>query len=75
MLLSMLLGNETIYVADDRIFQQISVLGQLQDYITKIRTTTRISDSAMDLLQQLLRYDPKDQPTLRDVYHHPCIIG
>ena len=94
MILSMLLGNDKIFVApilEDRIFQQISVQGQLKEYydtgiVSPPMTTTTtdtftagtpriISDNALDLVQQMLRYDPNDRPTLRDIQQHPWLKG
>jgi serine/threonine protein kinase len=87
MILSMLLGNDKIFVApilEDRIFQQISVHEQLKEYCTKIiaipqppSTTdtlspvTMISDNALDLVQQMLRFDPNERPTLHEIQQHP----
>ena len=83
MVLSMLLGNDKVFVApivEDRIFQQISVHQQLKEYYTSImqqrETSTSpavavISDNALDILQQLLRFDPKDRPTVREIQQHP----
>ena len=78
MMLSMLLGNDNVFVAPivaDRIYQQISVQEQLKEYCNKIRATTTttlppVSDHALDLLQQMLRIDPQDRPTLREIQQH-----
>lgn len=87
MILSMLLGNDKVFVApifEDRIFQQISVHQQLKEYYTSIiqqrMTLTSppvavISDNALDFLQQLLRYEPKDRPTLCEILQHPWLTN
>jgi serine/threonine protein kinase len=76
MLLSMLFGNEAIFVApvlEDRIFQQICVRGKLSEFVQQHQHIS-ISGNAVDLLQKLLRYDPNDRPTLAEVRHHPWIL-
>lgn len=76
-------------VLEDRAFQQICVHGHLKEYVhyqakrraeagrTPATTTPSalISDAALDLLQRMLRADPKDRLTLAQVQVHPWVVG
>jgi serine/threonine protein kinase len=77
-LLAMLFGNEAIFVApvpEDRIFQQISVHGQLKEFAaTRTAVVPCPSDDALDLLQHLLLCDPQDRPTLAEVKQYPWLL-
>jgi serine/threonine protein kinase len=78
MLLSMLFGNDSIFVApvlEDRIFQQISIHGKLSEFVKQHKQVKNISVNAIDLLQKLLQHDPKDRPTLEEVLQHPWVLG
>lgn len=77
-LLAMLLGNDAFFVApviEDRLFQQICVLGRLNEYVVACQgkrgsRTPSVSRNALDLLQSMLHIDPKDRPTLSQVQQH-----
>lgn len=89
MLLAMLMGNDAIFSAPvpaDPTFRRICMTpGGLKDYVATTRkkrklatgsdTTTPISDEAIDLLQGMLRVDPKARLTLKDVQSHPWVRG
>ena len=79
MLLAMLLGHDKLFVAPvaaDPIFRRICSTNGLKGYVAKIQktksttTTTPISEDAIDLLQRMLRVDPKERLTLADVQQH-----
>jgi serine/threonine protein kinase len=86
MLLAMLLGTDSLFAApvhEDRAFQQICVHGHLSEYVAAYQKKlsraptppppTTISVDALDLLQQMLRFDPKDRLTLAEVQQHPWV--
>lgn len=75
-LLALLFGTDAIFVApvpEDRVFKQICIDRHLKEIAT--HRSPSLSDNALDLLQRLLRCDPKDRPTLADVQQHPWVIG
>lgn len=74
MLLAMLFGNEKLFVApvpEDRAFHEICMQGHLQQHVRKRKLP--ISDDVLDLLQGMLRVDPNDRLTLKQVEEHPWL--
>ena len=91
MLYLMLLGPELLFVApvmEDRIFHKICVDGNLRQALrkrsakqnkasgnTSSANNNTITEEAIDLLQGMLRADPKARMTLSDVQQHPWVLA
>jgi len=91
MLFVMLLGIDSLFVApvvEDRKFKKICVDGNLRQVLRRHKklksgtatgagsnSATIISEEAIDLLQGMLRADPKDRLTLADVQRHAWVLA
>lgn len=83
MLFCMLLGSDALFVApvqEDRRFVEICVEGNLKEALQRWeeRTSTTdpatpASDDVIDLLQKMLRAEPKDRWTLSQVLEHAWV--
>jgi len=77
----MLLGGDTLFAAplpEDRRFQDICVEGNLKEMLQRICAKRavidlNISDDALDLLQKMLRAEPKDRLGLSQVQQHAWV--
>ena len=78
MLFLILLGkNDVLFdapVPEDRKFKAICIQGDLKGALVRDRTVS-ISEEALDLLQGMLRADPRDRMTLADVQAHPWVTA
>ena len=86
MLLAMLVGTDALFVAPvaaDPVFRRICT-GGLKKYVAKTQkkkqlstntatTSGPISEEAIDLLQRMLRVDPRERLMLADVQQHPWV--
>jgi serine/threonine protein kinase len=75
-LLALLFGTDAIFVApvpEDRVFKQICIDGHVKEFAA--HRSASLSDHVLDLVQLLLRCDPKDRPTLIDIQRHPWFGG
>ena len=72
MLFAMLLGVDALFdapIREDNIFKEICLRGNLKTY------AEGLSDSAVDLLQGLLRAEPRDRWSFETVKTHPWVIA
>jgi serine/threonine protein kinase len=81
MLFVMLLGSEALFVAplpEDRRFQDICVDGNLKELLqlmeSKHSKSFSVSNDALDLLQKMLRAEPKDRLSLSQIQQHAWVI-
>jgi serine/threonine protein kinase len=80
MLFVMLLGSEALFVAplpEDRKFQDICVEGNLKELLQRMESkhskSFSISIDATDLLQKMLRAEPKDRLSLSQIQQHAWV--
>jgi serine/threonine protein kinase len=81
MLFVMLLGSDHLFAApvpDDRKFQEICVRSNLKNHVRDLGSSSKknaigVSDAALDLLQRMLRAEPRDRLTLSQVQEHPWL--
>jgi serine/threonine protein kinase len=81
MLFVMLLGSEALFVAplpEDRRFQDICVDGNLKELLQRMESkhskSFSVSNDALDLLQKMLRAEPKDRLSLSQIQQHAWVI-
>ena len=82
MLFVMLLGNGQLFAApvpEDRRFREICMKGCLKEAPTRWQSkhveTGSISDAAVDLLQKMLRAEPRDRLSLPQVREHEWVVA
>jgi serine/threonine protein kinase len=80
MLFVMLLGSEALFVAplpEDRRFQDICVDGNLKELLQRMESkhskSFSVSNDATDLLQKMLRAEPKDRLSLSQIQQHAWV--
>lgn len=80
MLFVMLLGSEALFVAplrEDRRFQDICVEGNLKELLQRMELAQSksfsASNDALELLQEMLRAEPKDRLSLSQVQQHAWV--
>lgn len=81
MLAIMLFGPGAPFVwasSDDRRFREISINGNLRDVARKWELQNGgvpVSEEALDLLQNMLRANPKDRLKIQDIQEHPWFVA
>jgi serine/threonine protein kinase len=64
-------NNHIMKVVPSHLPQQQQQEPSTIDTSPAVVTTGRVSDNALDLLQQMLRFDPNNRPTLEEIQQHP----
>jgi serine/threonine protein kinase len=80
MLYSMVVSSEALFVApipEDRIFVELCVKGNIgaaaTKYSKKAGNEVHLSDELVDLLQRMLKVNPKERLSLDEVMEHPWV--
>jgi serine/threonine protein kinase len=80
MLYSMVVSSEALFVAplqEDKTFAELCVKGKIGDCVEKFAKSIGreivLSDELVNLLQNMLRADPKQRYTLDEVMDHPWV--